>query len=173
MIDSLVKKRSNDTTVMVSPRFRLFQLSKIHASAWPFSWFQSYLFLSKDLVAFSTGFHNAQFVLFYCGKGLMYKLITMGFLIVPLIFYNRWGFPGGSAVKNLPAMQETQERCLRLEDPPEGEHDNPGGGHDTPMFLPGESCGHRSLAGYSPQGCKESDTTEQLSTHAHSLLDSR
>ena len=119
MIDSLVKKRSNDTTVMVSPRFRLFQLSKIHASAWPFSWFQSYLFLSKDLVAFSTGFHNAQFVLFYCGKGLMYKLITMGFLIVPLIFYNRWGFPGGSAVKNLPAMQETQERCLRLEDPPE------------------------------------------------------
>ena len=119
MIDSFVKKRSNDTTVMVSPRFRLFQLSKIHASAWPFSWFQSYLFLSKDLAAFSTGFHSAQFVLFYCGKRLMYKLITMGFLIVPLIFYNRWGFPDGSAVKNLPAMQETQERCLRLEDPPE------------------------------------------------------
>ena len=46
-------------------------------------------------------------------------LFTMGFLIVPLIFYNRWGFPGGSAVKNLPAMQETQERCLHLEDPPE------------------------------------------------------
>lgn len=67
MIDSLVKKRGNDTTVMVSPRFRLFQLSKIHSSAWPFSWFQSYLFLSKDLAAFSTGFHNAQFVLFYCG----------------------------------------------------------------------------------------------------------
>jgi len=56
---------------------------------------------------------------------------------------------------------------------PRGGHDNPGGGHDTPMFLPGESCGLRSLAGYSPQGCKESDTTEQLSTHAHSLLDSR
>ena len=47
----------------------------------------------------------------------MYKRITMGFLIVPLIYYNRRGFPGGSAVKNLPAMQETQERCLRLEDP--------------------------------------------------------
>ena len=30
----------------------------------------------------------------------------------------------------------------------------------TPVFLPGESCGHRSLVGYSPQGCKESDTTE-------------
>ena len=30
----------------------------------------------------------------------------------------------------------------------------------TPVFLPGESHGHRSLAGYSPQGRKESDTTE-------------
>ena len=28
------------------------------------------------------------------------------------------------------------------------------------VFLPGESHGHRSLEGYSPQGCKESDTTE-------------
>ena len=31
----------------------------------------------------------------------------------------------------------------------------------TPEFLPGESHGQRSLAGYSPQGCKESDTTEE------------
>ena len=29
------------------------------------------------------------------------------------------GFPGGSAVKNLPAMQETQIRSLGQEDPPE------------------------------------------------------
>ena len=34
----------------------------------------------------------------------------------------------------------------------------------TPVFLPGEICGQRSLAGYSPWGCKESDTTKQL-TH--------
>ena len=34
----------------------------------------------------------------------------------------------------------------------------------TPVFLPGESHGQRSLAGYSPRGRKESDTTEQLST---------
>ena len=32
----------------------------------------------------------------------------------------------------------------------------------TPVFLPGESQGQRSLAGYSPWGCKESDTTERL-----------
>ena len=30
----------------------------------------------------------------------------------------------------------------------------------TPVLLPGESHGQRSLAGYSPQGCKESDTAE-------------
>ena len=30
----------------------------------------------------------------------------------------------------------------------------------TPVFLPGESHGQRSLAGYSPQGRKELDMTE-------------
>ena len=30
----------------------------------------------------------------------------------------------------------------------------------TPVFLPGESHGQRSLAGYSSWGCKESDMTE-------------
>ena len=37
----------------------------------------------------------------------------------------------------------------------------PGEGHSNPFqILPGESCGWRSLAGYSPWGRKESDTTE-------------
>ena len=36
----------------------------------------------------------------------------------------------------------------------------------NPVFLPGESHGQRSLAGYSPWGCKESDTTE-ATEHAH------
>ena len=35
----------------------------------------------------------------------------------------------------------------------------------TPVFLPGESHGRRSLAGYSPQGRKELDTTERLHFH--------
>ena len=30
-----------------------------------------------------------------------------------------------------------------------------------PIFLPGEFHGERSLAGYSPRGCKESDMTER------------
>ena len=32
----------------------------------------------------------------------------------------------------------------------------------TPVLLPGKSHGQRSLAGYSPWGHKESDTTEGL-----------
>ena len=36
----------------------------------------------------------------------------------------------------------------------------------TPLFLPGEFHGQRSLAGYSPRGHKESDMAERL-THTH------
>ena len=35
----------------------------------------------------------------------------------------------------------------------------------TPVFLPGESHGRRSLVGYSPRGHKEWDMTEQLHFH--------
>ena len=37
--------------------------------------------------------------------------------------------------------------------------------HLTPVLLPGKSHGWRSLVGYSPQGHKESDTTERLHLH--------
>ena len=37
----------------------------------------------------------------------------------------------------------------------------------TPVFLPGESHGQRSLASYSPCGHKELDMTKLLSTHTH------
>ena len=41
----------------------------------------------------------------------------------------------------------------------------------TPVFLPGESHGHWSLECYSPWGCQESDTTEQLTLSlSHFLL---
>ena len=40
----------------------------------------------------------------------------------------------------------------------------------TPVLLPGESHGQRSLVGYSPWGHKESDTTERTSLHFTSLL---
>ena len=39
----------------------------------------------------------------------------------------------------------------------------------TPVFLPGESHGRRSLVEYNPWGCKESDTTERLHFHFYFL----
>ena len=57
-------------------------------------------------------------------------------------------FPGGPSVKNLPAMQETQVQSLGQEDPWRKAWQL------TLVFLPGESHGQRSLAGYSPQGQK-------------------
>ena len=66
-------------------------------------------------------------------------------------------FPGGSGVKNLSATQEMQEIrvwSLGQEDPLEEEM------QPTPVFLPGESHGQRSLVGYSPWDHKELDMTE-------------
>ena len=40
-----------------------------------------------------------------------------------------------------------------------------GNGNPLQYSLPGKSHGRRSLVGYSPWGCKESETTEQLHFH--------
>ena len=64
-------------------------------------------------------------------------------------------------VKNLPAMQEMWVQFLGWEDPLEKGMTIP-----TPVSLPGESHGQRSLMGYNLWGLKESDTTERLSTHS-------
>ena len=58
-------------------------------------------------------------------------------------------------VKNLPEMQETRNWSLGREDPLEK-------GRATLVSLPGGSHGQGKLAGYSPWGCRESDTTEWL-----------
>ena len=65
-------------------------------------------------------------------------------------------FPGGASGKEPPANAgDTRDRGSVP-----GSGRSPGGGHPTPVFLPGESHGQRSLAGYSPWGHTESDTTE-------------
>ena len=66
------------------------------------------------------------------------------------------GFPGGTVIKTLPAMQESQVQSLGGDDPLEKET------AICSSILPGESHGQRSLAGYSPWGHKELDMTEQL-----------
>ena len=66
------------------------------------------------------------------------------------------GFPGGSVVKNLLTMEETQDTrfdpCVRKRKK----------WQLTPVFWPGKTHGQRSLAGYSLWGRQELDTTEHI-----------
>ena len=63
-----------------------------------------------------------------------------------------WDLPMAQMVKNLPAMQETGF------DPWVRKIHWRSKWQSTPVFLLGESHGHRSLAGSSPWAHKESDT---------------
>ena len=73
-------------------------------------------------------------------------------------------FPGGSEVK---------ASAWNAGDPGSipGLGRSPGEGNgkwqSTPVLLPGESYGGRSLVGYSPWGRKEANTTERLHFHFH------
>ena len=66
------------------------------------------------------------------------------------------------SVNSLPAIQETWVGFLGREDFPWRRKWQP-----TPVFLPGESHGQRSLAGYNPWGHK---SRTQLSEEAHSIM---
>ena len=56
-------------------------------------------------------------------------------------------------------MQETPVLSLGWEDPWRRKL------QPTPVFLPGESHGQRSLVGYSAWGCKDLDVTERLNNN--------
>ena len=62
--------------------------------------------------------------------------------VVTLIF----GLPGGASAKNLPA-NAGDKRCSL--NPSVGKIPWRRAWQPTPVFMPGESCGQRSLAGYS------------------------
>ena len=68
-------------------------------------------------------------------------------------------FPGGSNNKQFSCNSGDLSSVPGLEDLPWTREWQP-----TPIFLPGESHGQRSLVDYSPWGLKESDMTERL-TH--------
>ena len=78
-----------------------------------------------------------------------------------------FGFAGGTVVKNHQWVQEMQE--IRL-DPSVGRIPWRRKWQPTPVFLPGESHGQGSLAGYSPWGHKELDTTECTFTATEFLV---
>ena len=77
------------------------------------------------------------------------------------------GFPGDSAVKNLPAnagdVLKTQVPSLDRENPLEKEMAT----HSS--ILDGKFHGQKSLVGYSPWGCKESDTTKAAEHTPHTM----
>ena len=71
------------------------------------------------------------------------------------------GFPGSAVVKNLPVNSgDVSEICGF--DPGTREILWSRKWQPTPVFFPEKFHGHKSLAGYSPWGCKEMDKTEQL-----------
>ena len=81
----------------------------------------------------------------------------VGFLV------GSWGFPGGTRGKEPACNCRRRKRhglnpwvgkipCRRAQQP-------------TPVFLPGEALGQRSLVGYSSQGRNESDRTEVTCTY--------
>ena len=65
-------------------------------------------------------------------------------------------FPGGSDGKESACNIGDSGSILGQEEPSRREW------LPTAVFLPGECHGQRNLVSYSPRGCKESDTTEQL-----------
>ena len=69
------------------------------------------------------------------------------------------GFPDGSVVKNQLPVQEMRVQSLGQEDPLEEEMAT----HSS--IFAWKIHGQKSLAGYSLRGHKESDKTEQPSTH--------
>ena len=106
----------------------------------------------------------------YFDQLLGYSLLISNFLRQWLSMFWPWpiirmGFPGGSEVK---------ASAWNVGDPGSipGSGRSPGEGkwQPTPVILPGESHGGRSLVSYSPPGRKESDTTKRFHFHFHNMI---
>ena len=101
----------------------------------------------------------------YKNSGRLNEVQTVVNNDISILIHSLWqGFSGGSVVKNpIANMGDTEATALNP-----GWGRSPREGNSNP---PQYSClekfhGHRSLAGCSPWGLKESNMTEQLSTHA-------
>ena len=86
--------------------------------------------------------------------------LTLGaYILMSVIssYINPWASQVAPVVKNSPA---NASRCKRCEfEPLFGKIPCKSSWQPTPVFLPEESHGQRSLTGYSPQGCKELNMT--------------
>ena len=88
----------------------------------------------------------------------IYAIYSTIFFSSPLL-----GFPGSASGKESTCQCRRHKRCRF--DPWVGKVPWRKAWQPTPGYLPRESHRQRSLAGYSPWSHKESDMTEQLSTH--------
>ena len=78
-------------------------------------------------------------------------------LTLPFLCPCEWGFPGGAGRKESACKcRSPKKRTLKpwVKKMPWRRKRQP-----TPVSLPGESHGQKSLVGHSPWGLKESDTT--------------
>ena len=89
--------------------------------------------------------------------------VELGWMQLGWVLLTMPDFLGGSLVKNLTAMQKKREMWVFV--PWVGKIPWKRKWQPTPLFLLGKSHGQRSLAGYSPWGCKELDMTKWLSTN--------
>ena len=80
-----------------------------------------------------------------------------------------WGFPGGTVLHNKESACQYGRRKGLGFNPWVGKIPWRRKWQPTPVFLPGESHGWRSLVGYSPRGRKESDMTKRLHSLTHSV----
>ena len=90
---------------------------------------------------------------FHCHSLLTFFIIGLLMLKRPILGC-WWASLVAQRLKRLPAVKEIWVRSLGREDPWRRKW------QPTPVFLPEESHGLRSLVGYSPRGRKECDTTD-------------
>jgi len=81
-------------------------------------------------------------------------MILLSFILIIYMLYYPMGFPGGPAVKNLPADAGDVGSVPGLGKTPWRRKWQP-----TPVFLPGEFHGQRSPPGYRPWGLKRVQAT--------------
>ena len=102
--------------------------------------------------------YHAQKLTYYIHDTILFHnhdILVKIFKVIQLT--KTWSFPSGTAIKNPPVIQETQEtqvQYLGLKDPQRRAW------LLTPVFLLGKSHEQRSLVGQGPQGHKELGKTE-------------
>ena len=101
--------------------------------------------------------------LYFLSKLPIHSIITEIFFSLNYVPY---GLPGGTTVKNAANARNTGDAGLI---PGSGRY--PEVRNEThSSILEWKICEQRNLEGYSPQGHKELDTTEQLSMHMYCIL---